>query len=304
MDVQDLRHALTGLVTPLTAFFVAGWIAQYAGFSPPLYPSALPVVSIHGYRLQGLTAHPNSLGWASALALVIAVAARPSAMVWLGRLVSAFTLLGTDSRTSIVVAGVGLAMVWILGPRRHPAARWVSATGLVVAGVYVWQMVIDIRRTTSHDVLTNRDVIWRQLFPYLHHLPLFGYGPDFLQGLRVQLFGYWVPPSFYVDAQNQWLSDALQYGYPVAVMTTLFLVAVATRGPLSMRRVILLPMVAMVFAECFSEVPISLWASTEAAFPLFLILCCTPVAAALGRPPARDGRVVDPPSVWTEADVR
>jgi hypothetical protein len=129
--------------------------------------------------------------------------------------------------------------------------------------------------------------------PYLHHTPLFGYGPDFLQSLRVELFGIYVPSTFYVDAQNQWLSDSLQYGIPVAVLTTLFLIALATRGSFHSRRVVLLPVMAMVFLECFSEVPISIWGSTEAAFPLFLIICLAPIRQTatdhLGGSPTQRG---------------
>jgi hypothetical protein len=277
MNADEIRQAVSGLLAPLIAFLIASWLVQYFGVVAPQYPSAMHLLSPHGYRLEGLTAHPNSLGWISALTFVIAVASKPSPFVWTCRILAIATVAASDSRTSLVVSGIGVFMVWVFGPERHLSRRVLSAGLLACAGLMAWS-VINIRRSSSHDVLTNRDVVWNKLMPYLHHTPLFGYGPDFLQSLRVELLGPYVPSTFYVDAQNQWLSDALQYGFPVAVLTTVLLIALATRGSLYTRRVVLLPVMAMAFIECFSEVPISIWGSTEAAFPLFLIICLAPVA--------------------------
>jgi hypothetical protein len=281
MTVADVRRAASGLVAPLSVFFTAGWVAQYFHLVPSLYTSAMHLLAIRGYRLEGLTSHPNSLGLIAALAFVIAVAAESSVSVWFGRVVALATIVGSDSRTSVVVAGVGLVMIWILGPAKRFSRRVVNVGVVGAAALLAWGE-INIQRSSSADVLTNRDVLWHKLLPYLQGLPLFGYGPEFLQEIRVQLFGPYVSPTYYVDAQNQWLSDAIQFGIPAAVLTTLLFVAIATRGPLAPRRVLLIPLVAVMFVECFSEVPISLWSSTEAAFPLFLVLTAAPLAHERG----------------------
>ena len=74
-------------------------------------------------------------------------------------------------------AGVGLFMLWVFGGRGL-TKRTTSLLFMVILGTGVWQ-IVDIRRSAqSGDVLSNHDVIWHFLIPYLHNLPIFGYGPN------------------------------------------------------------------------------------------------------------------------------
>ena len=128
-------------------------------------------LSIHGYRLQGLTSQPNNLGFLAALITIIAFAAQPGVVAWLTRAVGTLTLIATDSRTSIIVLGVGLVMLWVFGPGRSGGSRILALVGLVGTGIGAWRL-INIQRQGNTDVLSNRDVIWHDLIPFLHHLSL------------------------------------------------------------------------------------------------------------------------------------
>ena len=276
MSSPDIRSAISGVLAPLCCLLILGWIAQYAHMVPATIESAFRL-SIHGDRLQGLADQPNNWGFLAALVTLIAFVAQAGILSWLTRAVGALTLFATDSRTSIIVLGVGLFVLWVLGPGWSVAKRVVAFLFLLTAGIGVWGL-LDVKRQANTDVLSDRDIIWHDLVPYLHHLPIFGYGPNIFIQLDPLVFGPFTPAGQILDAQNQWLSDSIEFGFVAAFLLTLCMIIVPLHGSTTFRRVLLFPLLAMVFVECFSEVPLAVFSSIDGAFPLFLLVMWAPLA--------------------------
>jgi O-antigen ligase len=276
MSVSDVRSSLTGVLPALCCFLVLGWIAQLAHLVPSATMQSAVGFSIHGYRLQGLTTQPNNLGFLSALITMIAFIARPGKMAWVARTVGSLTLLATDSRTSIISLGVGLVVLWVLGPGKDLLKRMSTALLLAITGAGLWG-VLDVRRQANTDVLSDRNVVWHDLIPYLLHAPLFGYGPNIFVRLDPIIFGPYTPQGQILDAQNQWLSDSVEFGVVAAILLTICLIVIPLRGTSLYRWLLLFPLLAMVLVEGISEVPLSVFASIDGAFPLFLLVMWAPV---------------------------
>jgi O-Antigen ligase len=282
MLLVDIRFAIAGILPPLLGFLALGWIAQFAHLAPSTSPSAIPL-SIHGYRLQGLGAHPNNFGFLAAIVTLVAFAASPGRLSWITRAVGALSLLASDSRTSIIVLGTGLFALWVFGPGRDLTKRMAAFAFLAIAAIGAWG-VIDVQRQANTDILSDRDVVWRDLLPYLHHLPLFGYGPNIFVSLAPQVFGPYTPYGEVLDAQNQWLSDSIEFGLLASILLTLCLIVIPLRGSTTYRRLLLFPLLGMVLVECVSEVPLAVFSSIDGVFPLFLLVMLAPLRDGALRP--------------------
>jgi hypothetical protein len=279
LSIFDIRTALTSVLAPLSSLLVLGWIAQFAHLVPQVTGAQTQsafFLSIHGYRLQGLTSSPNILGFLAALTTLVAFVARGSRVSWVTRAVGLLTLMVTDSRTSMVVLGVGLFTLWVLGPGWTTARRVTAFFGLLLAAIVSWQLV-DVQRATNTDILSGRDLIWRDLLPYLHHLPILGWGPKFFPELVPLVFGPFAVPGQILDPQNQWLSDSLEFGFVAAILLTGLLVVIPRYGSWTYRRLLLFPLLIAVIVECFSEVPLAIFSSIDGALPLFLLIMWAPL---------------------------
>jgi hypothetical protein len=278
LSVSDVRSALTGVLPALCCFLALGWIAQFAHLVPSAAMQSAVGFSIHGYRLQGLTTQPNNLGFLAALVTMVAFVARPGKMAWLTRIVGALTVLATDSRTSIIALGVGLFALWVLGPGKDLLKRMSAALLLAITGAGLWG-VLNVRRQANTNILSDRNVIWHDLIPYLHHVPLFGYGPNIFVVLDPIFYGPYTPQGQILDAQNQWLSDSVEFGFVAAALLALCLVVIPLRATSAYGWLLLFPILTMVIVEGISEVPLSVFASIDGAFPLFLLVMWAPLRA-------------------------
>jgi len=299
LSVSDVRSALTGVLPALCSFLALGWIAQFAHLVPSAAMQSAVGFSVHGYRLQGLTTQPNNLGFLAALVTMIAFVARPGKVAWLTRIVGALTVLATDSRTSIIALGVGLFALWVLGPGKDLLKRLFAALLLAITGAGLWG-VLDVRRQANTNVLSDRNVVWHDLIPYLHHVPLFGYGPNIFVLLDPIIFGPYTPQGQILDAQNQWLSDSVEFGFVAAALLTIFLIVIPLRGTSAYRWLLLFPLLTMVFVEGISEVPLSVFASIDGAFPLFLLVMWAPLRAL----PPEDIGAANTTRSWTANGAR
>jgi hypothetical protein len=276
MSMSDISTAVVGVLAPLDSLLILGWIAQYLHLEPPSTMLSTLHFSVNGYRLQGLGSTPNGWGFLAALVTLVAFVGAPGKLSWATRAVGVLTLFASDSRTSIIALGVGLFLLWVLGPGRDLGRRVMAVVFLVVASVGIWG-IIDVRRQASTDVLSDRDLIWRNLLPYLHHLPLFGYGPNIFVQLAPGILGPGTPYGTVLDAQNQWLSDSLEFGFVAAAILTITLLAIPLHGSATYRHALSLPLLAMVLVKCFSEVPLAVFFSIDGAFPLFLLIMWAPL---------------------------
>jgi O-antigen ligase/polysaccharide polymerase Wzy-like membrane protein len=284
MSLADMRIAITKLVSPSFCLLLLGLVAQVAKLNPSIYPFSF-VFSIGGYRLQGLSESANLWGFLGALIAVLSFLATSGRLVWIARIAAVLTVLASDSRTSIIVLVIGLATVWLLSLELSVGKRFFVLTFLMTAVLASWGLV-DIKRAANSDVLSGRNLIWHELLPYLHDLSIFGHGPVFLQGLSTLVYGPY-GSGFYVDAQNQWLSDAIMFGFVGAIITSILLVIMAVHGPLWYRKTIILPLLLMLVVECFSEVPIGIWNGIPGAFPIFIIVMLVPIVRVRRAEPIR-----------------
>jgi len=272
LSLREIRFAISGVLSSLAFLLTAGWIAQYANLVPVTGPTGSTLgLSVHGYRLQGLTSGPNLLGFLAALATFVAFVALPGRLAWFTRILGLLTLLASDSRTSIIVLGLGLLALWVLGPGLSVSKRWLALAGLGLGGLAARGIIVT-QRSANTDLLSDRNTIWRDLLPYLHHLPLLGYGPNFLPTLVPLVFGPFAVAGQFLDPQNQWLNDAIQYGFVAAILLTLLLIALPLHGSRTYRMLLVVPLLLMVIVECLSEVPLAIFASIDGAFPVFFLV--------------------------------
>jgi hypothetical protein len=78
------------------------------------------------------------------------------------------------------------------------------------------------------------------------------------------------------DAQNQFLSDLLQFGIVGALLTVMLIANFALITMDDYRWLIGVPVTGALLLECFSEVPLNLWASVVEVMPLFLLVLLAP----------------------------
>jgi O-Antigen ligase len=291
MSLSDIRLAMGGVLPPLCGFLILGWVAQYAHLVTSTALDSTIGFSIHGVRLQGLTTQPNNFGFLAALVTLIAFIAEAGRLSWFTRVVGLLTVFASDSRTSIIVLGVGLFVLWVLGPGRDLTRRMMALLLLLVAAVAAWG-IIDVQRQANTDVLSDRNVIWHDLLPYLHHLPIFGFGPNIFVQLDPVVFGQYTPYGQILDAQNQWLSDSIEFGFGAALILTLCLIVIPLQGTAVYRRELLFPLLAMTLIEGFSEVPLSIFLSIDGAFPLFLLVMWAPLRESKRSAPELASRAV------------
>ena len=274
LSVREMRWAIGGVVAPLCCLLILGGVAQYLRLVPSSFPSAIGF-SIHGYRLQGLADHPDGWGFLAAVVTLIAFVAYPGKWSWTARVVGLITVFASDSRTAIIALGFGLFVLWVFGPGRNVTRRVTAALLIVAAGSAVWG-IIDVKRQSNTDVLSNRDLIWKDLVPYLHHLPVFGYGPNFFVQIAPQVLGPYTSFGQVLDPQNQWLNDSLEFGFVAALALTACLLVIPLWGSRSYRSLVLFPLLAMVLLDALSEVPLAVFYSISGAFPLFLLVMWAP----------------------------
>jgi O-antigen ligase len=266
-----LRTRMCDFLPPMIALMAGGWLLQLLHAIPSLYPSSF-LLSVLGYRLQGLGLHPDGYGFLVATLTLLAFAAQPSRTANVARALGILSLLATNSRTALLAFAVGLLLLWILGPGWSFSRRYAALLGMLVASLFVWQ-IIAIRRAESADVLTGRGLVWQTLWPHVHGLPFLGYGPDYVSRTTIDNFG--VYSSIY-DAQNQFLSDLLQFGIVGALLTVMLIANFALITMDDYRWLIGVPVTGALLLECFSEVPLNLWASVVEVMPLFLLVLLAP----------------------------
>jgi len=272
LSLREIRFAISSVLPSLAFLLTAGWIAQYAHLVSVTGPAGSTFgLSVHGYRLQGLTSSPNLLGFMAAIATFVAFVALPGRLAWFTRILGLLTLLASDSRTSIIVFALGLLALWVLGPGLNASKRLLALAVLGLGGLAARRIIVT-QRSANTDILSNRNTIWRDLLPYLHHLPLLGYGPNLLPKLVPLVFGPYAVAGQILDPQNQWLNDAIQYGFVAAILLTLLLVALPLHGSRTYRMLLLVPLLLMVIVECLSEVPLAIFASIDGAFPVFFLV--------------------------------
>lgn len=271
LSMAEFRRCLASLLGPLVTILVLGLVLQMLGRIPSEFPSAFPV-SVHGARLQGLAVHPIGEGLLAGLTLLLALAARGSrTRLFLYRSAAVAILILTDARTAWLGTLAAVVLMWLLEPQRPTWKRLlpilVTITALPALTTYIL-----IQRAGSSNVLSGRNIIWQNIFPLLRQLNLFGYGPQAIVRLFPDIGG---PGSVVSQAQNQWLNDAINFGWVAPFLLAALCLSIAIAGPLPYRRMLLFSMLIYILAVSLSEEPLDLWNSTVQAFPLFLTFVVT-----------------------------
>jgi hypothetical protein len=251
------------------------WLVQVTYLVPSVWPSTLKL-SVSGHRLQGLAVGPNGFGFLAALVVVVAFCAASSRAIWIARGIAVLSLLASDSRTAFLAMSAGLLLFWVLGPGWPLSRRVLTILGASVATPIAW-LYIDVERRANSNVLTGRPQIWAVASSLARHVGLLGDGPEAIARLFPNLLG---PYSQVSQAQNQWINDAINFGYFESALLALLLLSIILTRQRDYRQAILVPLIGMVLVESISEIPIDLWASIVPAFPFFVLLMFSP---RLGR---------------------
>ena len=270
----QIRTCLRGPIGPLIALLLLSWCAQLTHLVPSIYPSSF-VISISGSRLQGLAIHPDGFGLLAALVAVLSFCAASSRLIWVARAISFLSILGTDSRTAFLAMAAGVLLFWVFGPE-WPLSRRVSAILSAIFATPLAWIYIDIHRATGSgqgDILTGRALIWADASHLVHQVGLLGDGPETIARLFPALLGAY---THIYQAQNQWINDAVNFGYLESALLAVLLLSFLVTGERTYRHTLLIPLVGFILIESFSEIPIDFWASTVEAFPFFLLLLLCP----------------------------
>jgi O-antigen ligase len=290
LSIAEFRICVASLLGPLVTILLLGLVLQMLGTIPSEFPSAFPV-SVHGARLQGLAIHPIGDGLLAGLTLLLALAARGNRIrLSLYRSITVAILILTDARTAWVGTLAAVVLMWLLEPRRSTWRRLLPILVTITALPTIASFVL-IQRAGSSGVLTGRNIIWQNTLPVLRQLNVFGYGPQAIARLFPDVSGPGsVPGSATTEAQNQWLNDAINFGWVGAFLLAALCLSILLAGPLSHRRMLLFPMLIYILIVSFSEEPMDIWNSIAQAFPLFL----TFIVTSRGRNPLIE--TVDPPA--------
>ena len=227
---------------------------------------------MHGARLQGLAIHPIGEGLLAGLTLLLALAARGNrGRLSLYRSVTVAILILTDARTAWVGTLAAVVLMWLLEPQRSTWRRLLPILVTIMALPAIASYVL-IQRAGASDVLSGRNIIWQNTLPLLHQLNVLGYGPQAIVRLFPDVGG---PGSVVSQAQNQWLNDAINFGWVGPFLLAALCLSISLAGPLSHRRMLLFSMLMYILVVSFSEEPLDLWNSIVQAFPLFLTFIVT-----------------------------
>jgi O-Antigen ligase len=287
LSVEEFRRCLASLVGPLVTILLLGLVLQMLGTIPSEFPSDFPL-SVHGTRLQGLAIHPVGDGLLAGLTLLLALAARGNRIrLSLYRSVIVAILILTDARTAWVGTLAAVVSLWLLEPRRWSWRRLLPILVTMMALPLIASFVL-IQRAGSSDVLSGRNIIWQNTLLLLRQLSVFGYGPQAIARLFPDVAG--VGNNAVTQAQNQWLDDAINFGWVGAILLAVLCLSILVAGPLSHRRMLLFPILIYILIVSFSEVPLDIWNSIVQAFLLFLIFIVT----SRGRNPLLE--TADPPA--------
>lgn len=272
--VPVLRWALRITVLPSLALAAGGpdWAYWPADFGRTLF--GVP-------QLVGVTEHPNALGPAAAMLLVLEVA-KPRRRRWQCWAVGAgLVLLLTQSRTAWMA--IAVAALFAAAASREGWRRWLVGTGVGV--LLLWL------RAAPPDVdFTGRPAVWVYAWRVFRAHPLLGDGPGFLEsasrkGLLPPSLG-WMPRH----AHDQVLHVAATTGAIGLITLVVLLVGLAvgagraakTTGGASAA------LFGVLVTRCVTEVPLS---TGVTGFLLNLVLFAV-VFAGL-----RDRRPTDAPTV-------
>jgi hypothetical protein len=271
LSVAELRRCVASLLGPLVTILLLGLVLQMLGKIPSEFPSDFPL-SLHGARLQGLAIHPIGEGLLAGLTLLLALAARGNRVrLFLYRSATVAILILTDARTAWVGTLAALVLMWLFEPRRSTWRRLLPILVTMMALPAIASFVL-IQRAGSSDVLSGRNIIWQNTLPLLRQLSVFGYGPQAIARLFPDVGG---PGSIVSQAQNQWLNDAINFGWMGPFLLAVLYLGISLAGPLSHRRMLLFSMLIYMLIVSFSEEPLDIWNSTVQAFPLFLTFIVT-----------------------------
>ena len=290
LSIAEFRRCVALLLGPLVTILLLGLVLQMLGTIPSEFPSAFPL-SLHGGRLQGLAIHPVGDGLLAGLTLLLALAARGNTVrLSLYRSVTVAILILTDARTAWVGTLAAVVLMWLLEPQRSTWRRLLPILVTLMALPAIASFVL-IQRASSSDVLSGRNIIWQNTLPLLRQLDVFGYGPGAIPRLFPDVGG---PGTVIPQAQNQWLNDAINFGWVGPILLAALCLSISLAGPLSHRRMLLFPMLIYILVVSFSETPLDIWDSIVQAFPLFLIFIVT----SRGRNPLFE--TANPPTVAKE----
>jgi O-antigen ligase len=209
--------------------------------------------------LAGVAGHPNTLGPAMVVGIVVSIGMRPasarwSLVLWGARAFLAIALVRTDSITSIAVCGVAVALTLALRgdlPRRGAVLLLAVAAALAVAFVGLDRVTgFGLDAAGRDRSLSGRDSLWARVFEEGLRRPLFGggYGAFWYERRGRELTGTWNPRQ----SHNAYLDVFVELGVVGLLAVVGFLGASLTRAwqrlrgsPGSARRTVVSSLVAL-----------------------------------------------------------
>ena len=245
-----------------------------------------------GFRLHGLAPHANLLAPIILLGLLVERYRPPhnaTRSSWMWTAASAVALLLTQSKTTLVAAGVIISVEWVRLSRQRERGRRLAADATMAVVVvflasFVWRgtAITDTSGPiTSVPTLRAREDVWGVTLKLWHDNPVFGYGlklwdTDMRLAYLHQLG--WAPPH----AHNQLVQTLGEAGLVGAAALLVYVVALIGAGlsTASTSRGLSLAVVVLVLVRGLTECPLA-----RAGGDLLLPAAVFVILLTLMRPP-------------------
>ena len=177
---------------------------------------------------------PNTIGFHTAVAFLFTFAWIRSGVSggldWLLALFFAVSLLLTFSKTALVGAAAGVALLWTLsGVREKPARMGAQAIAIMIPLLLLWnrltgETTVYLESPGDPSTLSGRIPLWQIVLNLSGQYPWFGYGYGTFREVIRPYSGIWGIEI--VHAHNAYLTALLQTGYVGAALTVIVALAV------------------------------------------------------------------------------
>jgi O-antigen ligase len=218
--IAELRRVMVAiLVVSLTMYVLTPAVATL---------SATRSTGVDDARLAGVFSHPNGMGAAAAVALLLALVMERGVARSMTVVLAVAALLLSDSRTALVA--VAACVPLLLAAPRLQSTRVSSQArrlGVVVGALSGGFLLVQGLLTNSSDVasVNGRTLVWDYVIEEWHSQRYFGAGPDGWTSARLLA----AVPQYAGQAHNQFFETLYLFGlFGVIVLTLLLVVNIAS----------------------------------------------------------------------------
>lgn len=246
-------------------------------------------------RLEGITPHPNTLGFVGVLGVILEISGRRRKgwMAWLA-LALAVTLFA-QSHTAWIALAVSSLFVSGRFARIYRLSAFGVGVAILIVAIAVPAVSERLVGFLSGDDLNGRDRIWAATVEGFRQYPVFGYGPTMLDAdYRAAYLGAFDAAT---HAHNQWVQSLGSTGIVGLATWIVLTIALLVRASQSLQ-VDALPMALTIafLARAYAETPMRPTGPGFETLVIAVVLCLVMLAPRRQDPPD-----THPSSAWLQS---